>query len=95
MTFVTKIKIPEDVAKELSDLINKKTVRLEVAASCIKDDEAYAIAESKLIQVTERMEFLKDVITNQFIPLEYKSEEYTWNYNGYLIDKDEISIYKN
>jgi len=95
MKFIKQIEIDHTRAEELSELLTKKSIRMEVAASCVKDPEAYDEAEKRLIPIIDAIEAIKDYITKNCIPDEYKSEKYTWIYNGILIDGYSISIYEN
>ena len=50
--------------------------------------------ENLLAKVTERIDEIKHLITNEYVPEDFRSEKFIWDYKGYSIDKNSVSIYK-
>ena len=87
--------IPEDMAKELSDLLARKTIKEDVMVNLAKNKnfEEFEVVENDLIPVIQKIEAIKNSITANYVPDEYKSEKYVWNYDGYEVDGCTIHIY--
>ena len=84
--------IPEELAKELSDLLTKQSIRERIASQLVDQPEKYEEAEKLLIPVTRRIEALKIKITKEYIPDQYNSSKYMWNYDGYDVDGNRVQI---
>lgn len=92
---VSTFNIPEELAKELSELLVKQTVRetLLTNIALSGNDRAYDNAEKNLMEVVNRIETIKKAITRDYIPEQYMSADYIWNYDGYDIDGTLVRIY--
>lgn len=90
---VDTFEIPENIAKELSDLLAKQSIRERVLASVIGDPEKYEELEKQLIPVVQKIDALKTKITEEFVPDKY-DEHYVWNYNGFEVSGTKVQIYK-
>lgn len=86
-----KVEIPESLARELSDLLTKQTIRMQVLTSIVGKPE-YETMEAELIPIQQRIDAIKYTITEDYIPDEYRSDEYQWNFNGFMIDRNTIEI---
>lgn len=84
--------IPEDMAKELSDLLTKQTIRERMLLNLITEPEKYEQAEEMLLPVTARIEAIKIKITKEFVPAKYNSTRFMWNYDGWEVDKNKVQI---
>ncbi len=84
--------IPDELAKELSNLLMKQTVRERLISQLINDPDGYEKVEEMLIPITTKIEEIKAKITKEFVPNKYKSIEYVWNYDGYSIDGNKVQI---
>lgn len=96
-TPVATFKIPEDVAHALSDALLSVTIRTDVAKRIFTTgdhDDYYAFEKETLVPLYNTIESLQRKITTEFVPEEYRSSEYTWNYNGWNVDQNTCSIYE-
>ena len=84
--------IPEDLARELSDLLTKQTIRERLLTQLVDQPDKYDAAEELLIPVTRRIEAIKVKITKEFIPPQYNSAKYMWNYDGWDVDQNKVQI---
>lgn len=84
--------IPDDLAKELSDLLVKQTIREKMLLQVIDDPNKYAMMEKMLIPITSRIEAIKVKITRDYVPEKFNSESYMWNYDGYEIDGNSVQV---
>lgn len=84
--------IPEDMAKELSDLLTKQTIRERMLLNLITEPEKYEQAEEMLVPITARIEAIKIKITKEFVPAKYNSTRFMWNYDGWEVDKNKVQI---
>ncbi len=86
--------IPEEVAKELSELLTKQSIREHLLLNTLNDKEKYDEVERQLIPIIQKIDAIKNKITNEFVPKQYNSEKYMWNYDGYEISKNILQIYE-
>lgn len=93
ITIVDHFEIPDELAKELSDLLVTQTIRENILVKLIGDPK-YNEVEKSLIEVTEKIDFIKKRITTEFVPPKYNSPEYRWNYEGYEFGKNILQILK-
>ena len=84
--------IPEDIAKELSDVMVKHSIRESILLKLVNDKEKYEAAEANLIPITARLEALKIQITRDYVPKKYNSRKFIWNYNGFDVDGNRVQI---
>lgn len=91
---VGSFQIPEELAKELSDLLTKQTIRERLLIQLIDDQVKYEQAEQMLIPITAKIEAIKIKITNEYVPEEFRSPQYMWNYDGWEVAKDSVSVYR-
>lgn len=91
-SIVSSFEIPDALAKELSDLLTKQTIREKMLLQVIDDPNKYTMMEEMLIPITSRIEAIKVKITRDYVPKEYNSELYMWNYDGYEIDGNKVQI---
>ena len=83
--------IPDELAKELSKLLTLQTIRERLLIQLV-GDKKFEEVENSLIDVTAKIEAIKIKITKEYIPLQYNSELYIWNYDGYEVDKNKVQI---
>lgn len=86
------IQIPEELAKELSELLIKQSIRENMLERCIDDPDKYDKMEAMLVPINARIGAIQTKITQEFIPDAFKSDDYMWNYNGWEIDGNTIHI---
>lgn len=89
---VDYFEIPDELARELSNLLTKQTIREKLLLQLVDDPVKYEKAEELLIPVTSKIEAIKVKITKEYVPSKYNSVEYIWNYDGYEIDKNKVQI---
>lgn len=85
--------IPEELAKELSDLLTKQTIREKLLLQVIDDPVKYDQVESLLLPIVSKIEAIKIKITNEFVPDEYRNPLYTWNYDGWEVAGSTVHVY--
>lgn len=91
---IGSFEIPEDLAKELSELLIKQTIRQRMLGDLIGQPAKYDEAEQMLIPIVGRIEALKMKITKDYVPEEFRSNEFTWNYDGWDVSGCEVQILK-
>lgn len=84
--------IPDELAKELSELLTKQTIREKLLLQLVDQPDKYEDAEKLLIPITARIEAIKVKITKEYIPEKYVSSKYMWNYDGYEVDQNKVQI---
>lgn len=84
--------IPEELAKELSELLTKQTIRERLLLQLVDDKAKYDAAEDMLIPVTARIEAIKIKITKEYVPEKYNDMKYQWNYDGWEVDENVVQI---
>ena len=93
-TIVETVEIPESIAKRLSTLLIKQSIRHRLLNEAVGDKSKFEQLEDLLIPIEEEISAVKNEITEKFIPEDFRSERFIWNYNGFEIDNNHISIYK-
>lgn len=93
-TIVDTFNIPEQVAKRLSELLVKQSIREKMLDQNIENPDKYEKMENMLVPIVAEIESLKNYITKECVPAEYRSDNFAWNYDGYEIDGCVVSIYK-
>ena len=91
---VGKFVIPDDVAKELSELLTKQTIREHLLSTVIMDKEKYDEVEKQLIPIMQKIDALKNKVTTQYVPAEFNDEKYMWNYDGYEVSGNTLQVYE-
>ncbi len=89
---VGTFEIPEELAKELSDLLTKQTIRMQVLTNVIDQPDKYEIAEKNLIPITRKVEAIKVKITKEDVPDKYEDPKYVWNYDGWDVSENKVQI---
>ena len=84
--------IPEELAKELSDLLTKQVVRERLLLQVVGDPVKYNELEAMILPITAKIEAIKARITEQYVPQKYRSVKYMWNYTGYEVDQNKVQI---
>lgn len=92
---ITEFEIPETLAKELSELLVKQSIRERLLLQLIDEPVKFEKYEKILIPIVSKIEAIKAKITSEYVPSEYASEEYSWNYNGWEISQNYCQIFKN
>ena len=83
--------IPEEIAKKLSDLLVTQSTRERLLVNLIGKPE-YDQVERSLVDIISQIDTLKNIITSDYVPSAYRSEEYQWNYDGYGISGTVVQI---
>lgn len=92
MQYIDTFEIPIEIAKELSTLTGKEKIRKDLLLSSINNEEVFNRIEKELIVIMEQLECMKQKITDEYVPDKYRSEKYSWMYNGWEIDKNNVGI---
>lgn len=93
-TIVGSFEIPEDLARELSDLLIKQSIRKDMLIQVINEPIKYNRVEAMLLPITAKIEALKMRITTEFVPPEYNDERFTWAYDGYEVAGNKVNIFE-
>lgn len=91
---VGEFTIPEELAKELSDLLTKQSIRRDTLVQLVGDEAKYTEMEAMLVPITERIEEIKVKITNEFVPEKFMNPKYTWSYDGYAISGNNVNVFE-
>jgi len=91
-TVIDTFQIPEELAKELSELLTKQTVRERVLLQLINEPAKYEEAEKMILPIVAKIEAIKMKITKEYVPTEYNHPDYSWNYNGFEIAGNDVEI---
>lgn len=83
--------IPDELAQRLSNLLVTQTIRERLLATLVGKPE-YEQVEQSLADLITEIDKLKNQITTEYVPPEYRSEEYQWNYDGYGISGNVLFI---
>lgn len=96
-TVIDYFEIPDELARELSDLLTKHTIRERLLLQLVTDNfEKYEEVERTMMPITSRIEAIKVKITREFVPEKYKSSRrYIWNYTGYEVDGNKVEVIDN
>ena len=91
---VETVEIPEDIAQRLSRLLIKESIRRQLLNDAVGNKNKYEEAEELLIPVIEEIDKIKNIITEKYIPEDFRSDRYIWSYNNFSINGNEINIIK-
>lgn len=86
--------IPEDLAKELSDLLTKQVIREKLLLQLIDDPVRYEKTEEMLLPIVSKIEAIKVKITNEYVPEEFRTSIHIWNYDGWEVAKNTVTVYR-
>lgn len=89
---IDTFEIPDELAKELSDLLTKQTIHERLLLQVMDDPDKYEKTMELIVPITAKIEAIKVKITREFVPEKYNSMEYVWNYDGYLVDGNKVQI---
>ena len=89
---VGSFNIPEELAKELSELLTKQSIREKLLLQLIEDPVKYEKAEEMLLPVVSKIEAIKIKITNEYVPAEYRSPKFIWNYDGWEVAGTSVNV---
>lgn len=87
--------IPEPLARELSDLLTKQTIRERLLNQNLSDPVKFEQIESMLMPITAKIEAIKLKITEEHVPDCYRSSIYSWNYDGWEAAGTQVVVYQN
>lgn len=89
---VDNFEIPEDLAKELSELLVKQTIRERILLQLVADPDKFEEVEKSLIPITAKIEAIKNRITKEFVPEDYNSTKYMWNYESWEVARNKVQV---
>jgi hypothetical protein len=89
---IDNFEIPEDLAKELSELLVKQTIRERILLQLVADPDKFEEVEKSLIPITAKVEAIKNRITKEFVPEEYNSTKYMWNYESWEVARNKVQV---
>ena len=70
---IDHFEIPEELAKELSELLIKQSVREKLLLELLENPGQYEIAEQKLLPIKAKVEAMKVKITKEYVPEKYNN----------------------
>lgn len=91
-TVVDTFPLPEELAKNLSNLLTKQTIRERLLMQNINDPETFEKIEDMLVPITAQIEAIKMQITEKHVPEKYRHPIFSWNYNGWAVDENHAQI---
>ena len=74
--------IPEELAKELSTCLTQNSIKKSLLIELVEFPAKYEIIEKQVIELEDHINAIKNVITTELVPEEYRQSKYSWNYNG-------------
>jgi hypothetical protein len=90
---IDTFEIPVELAKELSEIMAKHGIRMNLLMNLVNDPEKYDEAERLLIPIAQKFDALKLKVTREYVPAKYKtSDRYIWNYNGWEMAENRVEI---
>jgi hypothetical protein len=89
---IDSFEIPDDLAKELSELLTKQTIRDRILLQLVTEPEKFEEVEKTLIPITAKIEAIKNRITKEFVPEKYNDSRYMWNYETYEVAKNMVQV---
>lgn len=89
---VHTFEIPEELAHKLSDLLIKQGIRERLCANNMDDPVKFEQAEALLIPIVAEVDKIKNHITSEYVPAQYRFDQYTWNYLGWDIATNHVDI---
>ena len=89
---VDTFEIPEELAQELSELNTTIDLRRQVLPDLI-GTEKYQPYEKETVKLLSRRQEIMSSITRDFVPEKYRTQKYSWNYNGYAAAKNSLEIF--
>ena len=80
---VTTFEVPTELAQELSELLIKEDIlQTSIDHLFSQGDEKWTEVMEQLTKVKSRINTLKNKVTNDFVPDQYRDQKYVWNYEG-------------
>ena len=86
--------IPEELAKELSELLTKQSIREKLLLQLIDEPSKYEQAENMLLPIVAKIEAIKIKITEDYVPEPYRSPIYVWSYDGWEVSGCKATVIK-
>lgn len=94
-TIIDNFEIPFEVATQLTDLLTKQTIRMQLLQQNLSDPVKFEEIEKLLMPITSQIEALKRKITDEYVPAKYRFPQYMWNYDGYDISGCVVQVIQN
>lgn len=91
-SIIDRFEIPDELARELSDLLTKQTIRERLLTQLTGEPDKFESVEKMLMPITARIEAIKVKITREYVPPRYRNSQYTWSYDGYEVDGNLLQI---
>jgi hypothetical protein len=92
---VAQFEIPEEMAKELSGLLTESAVKKGLLIDLVEMPARYEIIEKLVIALEDKITAIKNKITSEYVPQEYRTVDFSWNYDGYVTAGKTVHIFKN
>lgn len=91
---IDQFEIPDELAKELTALLTESSVKKSLLIELVEYPTKYEIIEKAVITLEDKISALKNTITREYVPEEYRTSEFSWNYDGYPTAGNIVQILK-
>lgn len=91
---IDEFEIPDELAQELTALLTESSIKKSLLIELVEFPTKYEIIEKAVIILEDKISVLKNTITRQYVPEEYRTSEYSWNYDGYSSAGNVVQILK-
>lgn len=91
---ISTFEIPEELAKNLSELLTMSSIRRSLLIELVGKQAKYEEIEKTLIPIENKIDAIKTIITNEYVPDNYRSEQYQWVFPGFEITRNVCWIRK-
>lgn len=95
MTKIDTFEIPTEIAQNLTNLMTNQAINDRILSSVADQPEKYKAVMADQIKIQREIDALKYKITSEFVPDQYRFEQYSWNYNGIDVAGNEVEIMEN
>lgn len=86
--------ISDELAQQLTDLMAKRDVYESLMIKAANDPAAFEMIEGRLLDTVRKYDAVRNRITDELLPNEYRNEKYTWSYRGWEVDKNVITVWE-
>lgn len=91
---VATFDLPEEFAKELSRCLTRSSIKRSLLTELVGVDSVKAeVIENELIVLEDQISALKDKVSKEHVPAEYRDVKYSWAYDGYAVSGVTVTIY--
>ncbi len=92
---VATFEIPDELAQELSDLMTRQAIREQLLLQQTNDPQKFQEIEDLLVPIVEKINAIKNRITTEYVPDQFRFPRFSWNYSGWAISNHMVEILDN